>query len=133
LVLLTVALFGEPQFPFVGLAKPILAPFFITQTIVTLRSLAIEDRVGDEGQIQMVDSLLLSSWFPSRSSVFQPWILRGLFENARSRFEDPSRSLEELSKKPRSKPEGSAMMARPILKAVYKFFRRKYTDISKKY
>jgi len=75
LVLVAVALFGGPQFPFVadhnlrlwmllrvtsvkiefkgariGFANP--RTFFITQTIVTLRSLAIEDRVGEEGGIR---------------------------------------------------------------------------------
>jgi hypothetical protein len=58
-------------------------------------------------------------------------LLRELFGNARSRFGNPSRSLEATSKKPRSKSEGSAVMVRSIYDACLKFFEEKIATYRK--
>ena len=57
-----------------------------------------------------------------RLAVPQPHILRGFFENPRSRFGNPSRALEELSKKPRRNTEGCIEMLRLRSKACSRIF-----------
>ncbi len=60
-----------------------------------------------------------------RTSFAHPsYILRGFFENSRSRFGNPSRTLEELSKKPRSRVEEIPKDVRQWYEGCLKTFRR---------